>query len=74
LFFLGEHALDLPSLPNGKREASGLWGSSGKDARILETFRRLLSRMTAKDRQGLLAAARKMASKRKKLKQRLGGR
>jgi transcriptional regulator with XRE-family HTH domain len=65
LFFFGEHAPDLSSETSRKTEPKGLWGYSGKDAGILKTFQLLLSRMSDKDRQMLLGAARKMASKTK---------
>ena len=37
------------------------WGSSGKEARILKKYRRLLARMKESDRQLLLHMAQKMA-------------
>jgi transcriptional regulator with XRE-family HTH domain len=60
LFYEGEEPpkpLDLP-----KRKAdSKLFGASGKDARILEKFRRLLGRTDAKDQGILMHMAQKMA-------------
>ena len=53
-----------PALPNIlKRKSAGeiAWGSSGKDARMLERFRQLLSRTKEADRKLLLFMAQKMA-------------
>jgi len=53
-----------PALPNIlKRKSAGeiAWGSSGKDARMLERFRQLLSRTKEGDRKLLLFMAQKMA-------------
>jgi len=61
LFYDGEAP---PSLPNiVKRRSAGdlAWGSSGKEARLLEKFRQLLSRTTESDRKLLFFMAQKMA-------------
>jgi transcriptional regulator with XRE-family HTH domain len=61
LFYDGE---EPPAMPRSykRRGASELaWGSSGKEARLLEKFRKLLSHTTANDRKLLLSMARKMA-------------
>ena len=53
-----------PALPNIlKRKSAGeiAWGSTGKDARMLERFRQLLSRTKEGDRKLLLFMAQKMA-------------
>jgi hypothetical protein len=47
---------------NGADKAE--WGSSGKDARMLHKFRRLLGKTKDGDKQILLSIARKMARKR----------
>src|ERR1700691_1844352 len=39
LFYDGEEPPKLPNLPNRKTEADLLWGSSGKEARLLTIFR-----------------------------------
>jgi transcriptional regulator with XRE-family HTH domain len=55
-----------PQLPNElKKRASGeqVWGSSGKDARMLSKFRRLLSKTKEEDMQLLLSVAQAMAKK-----------
>jgi transcriptional regulator with XRE-family HTH domain len=59
LFYEGEEPPRLMKLPKGKGRPS--WGSSGKDARMLHRFRRLLSRADESDRQLLLHMAQKMA-------------
>jgi transcriptional regulator with XRE-family HTH domain len=61
LFYDGEQPPKLPNLPKRKTEADLLWGSSGKDARLLTTFRLFLSRMRESNRQLLLFMAQKMA-------------
>jgi hypothetical protein len=62
LFYDGEKPPKLPNLPKRKTEADLLWGSSGKDARLLTIFRRFLSRMEESNRSLLLFMAQKMAS------------
>jgi transcriptional regulator with XRE-family HTH domain len=56
-----------PQLPEKLKRNSGdkpEWGSSGKDARMLHKFRRLLGKTKDGDKQILLSIARKMARKR----------
>ena len=60
LFYEGEEPPKPPSLPTRKAD-SKLFGTSGKDARVLEKFRRLLSQTDAKDQGILLHMAKKMA-------------
>jgi transcriptional regulator with XRE-family HTH domain len=50
-----------PALPKYKRAKSPSWGSSGKGARLMAKFHRLLSRTGEDDRKLLLHMARKMA-------------
>jgi transcriptional regulator with XRE-family HTH domain len=64
LFYGGEEAPKLLNLPNRKTEADPLWGSSGKEARLLTKLRRLLGRMAEPNRQLLVHIAQKMASAR----------
>jgi transcriptional regulator with XRE-family HTH domain len=45
LFYEGEKPPKLPSLPKRKSADEVAWGSSGKEARLLVKFRRLLSGM-----------------------------
>jgi transcriptional regulator with XRE-family HTH domain len=61
LFYDGEEPPKLPNLPNRKTEAGLLWGSSGKDARLLTIFSILLSRMKESNRRLLLHMAQNMA-------------
>jgi transcriptional regulator with XRE-family HTH domain len=61
LFYDGEVPPKLPNLPDRKTEADLLWGSSGKDARLLTIFRGLFSRMKENNRRLLLHMAQKMA-------------
>jgi hypothetical protein len=62
LFYFEKHEPDRSSATS-RKVAKALWGSSGKDARVLNQFRRLLSLMTEDDRQTLLGTARRMARK-----------
>src|SRR5271170_6419828 len=50
LFYVGEEPPVLPNLLHHKTEADLLWGSSGKEARLLTIFRLLLSRMEESNR------------------------
>ena|SRR5712691_1829653 len=61
LFLDVEGAPKLPHLPKRKTANSKLWGSSGKEARLLATFCRLFNRMQDSDRGLLLFMAQKMA-------------
>jgi len=62
LFYDGEEPPELPNLPKRKAAGGIAWGSSGKDARFLVKFRRLLSRVEEGDRKLLLYMAQKMAN------------
>jgi transcriptional regulator with XRE-family HTH domain len=61
LFYDGEEPPELPNLPKRKSADDIAWGSSGKDARMLGRFRRLLSRIDEGDRRLLMYMAQKMA-------------
>ena len=61
LFYVGEEAPKLPHLPKRKTAKEIVWGSSGKEARFLEQFRRLLAHMNESKRRLLLYLAQKMA-------------
>ena len=61
LFYDGEAPPSLPNIIKRKTAGDLVWGSSGKDARLLEKFRRLLSRTDEDDRKLLLFMAQKMA-------------
>jgi transcriptional regulator with XRE-family HTH domain len=63
LLYDGEEPPKLPSLPKHKTPGDIAWGNSGRDARVLEKFRRLLSRTKESDLKLLLFMAQKMAGK-----------
>ncbi len=63
LFYDGEEPPELPNLPKRKTADEIAWGSSGKDARFLAKFRRLLGRVDEGDRKLLLYMAQKMANR-----------
>ena len=63
LFYDGEAAPPLLNLPKRKTAEEIAWGSSGKEARFLAMFRRLLGRIEEDDRRLLLYMAQKMASR-----------
>src|SRR5580765_8528899 len=54
LFYDGEEPPKLPNLPKRKSSDDIAWGSSGKDARWLAMFRRLLARTEESDRKLLM--------------------
>jgi transcriptional regulator with XRE-family HTH domain len=58
LFYEGDNP---PALPKYKSVKTPSWGTSGKEARLMATFHRLLSRTDESDRRLLLHMARKMA-------------
>jgi len=66
LFYDGEEPPKLPNFPKRKNGDDVSWGSSGKDARILTNFRRLLKRTSESDRKLLLLMAQKMAVRTKR--------
>jgi transcriptional regulator with XRE-family HTH domain len=61
LFYDGEEPPELPNLPKRKSADDIAWGSSGKDARTLGRFRRLLGRIDEPNRRLLMYMAQKMA-------------
>jgi transcriptional regulator with XRE-family HTH domain len=61
LFYDGEEPPKLPSLPKSKAGSDMSWGSSGKDAKMLDQFRRVLGRTGRRDLKILLFMAQKMA-------------
>jgi len=62
LFYDGEEPPELPNLPKRKNADDIVWGSSGKEARLLNKFRRLMGRIEEGDRRLLLYMAQKMAT------------
>jgi transcriptional regulator with XRE-family HTH domain len=63
LFYDGEEPPELPNLPKRKSADDIVWGSSGKEARLLSKFRRLMGRIEEPDRRLLLYMAQKMANR-----------
>ena len=63
LFYDGNKPPELPNLPKRRTADDIVWGSTGKDARHLAKFRRLLGRTTERDRNLLLSIAQKIAVK-----------
>jgi transcriptional regulator with XRE-family HTH domain len=60
LFYEGEEPPKLPNLLKRKSADDILWGSSGEDARLLDQFCRLFSRMEESNRKLVLFTAKKM--------------
>lgn len=63
LFHEGRRPSKLTHLRGRKTAEEIAWGSSGRDARILAKFRRLLARIKEPDRRLLLHMAQKMANR-----------
>jgi transcriptional regulator with XRE-family HTH domain len=63
LFYDGEEPPVLPNLPKRKSADDIVWGSTGKEARLLNKFRRLMGRIEEPDRRLLLYMAQKMANR-----------
>jgi transcriptional regulator with XRE-family HTH domain len=63
LFYDGEEPPELPNLPKRKSSDDIAWGSTGKEARFLGRFRRLLGRIEEPDRRLLLYMAQKLATR-----------
>jgi transcriptional regulator with XRE-family HTH domain len=61
LFYDGEEPPKVPSLLTRGKSSSTEWGSSGKNARVLAKFCRLLGRANESDRRLLFFMAQKMA-------------
>jgi transcriptional regulator with XRE-family HTH domain len=62
LFYDGEEPPKPHTLPKRQDEDDTLWGSSGKDARMLNQFRRHMKQADESDRRLLLFMAQKMAA------------
>ena len=65
LFYDGEQPPKSLALPKHAARDDTAWGSSGKDQRMLDQFRRLLSRTDEKGQKLLLFVAQKMARSRR---------
>jgi transcriptional regulator with XRE-family HTH domain len=64
LFYDGEGPPQTSILPRLESGRSDMWGTSGKDGKMLNRFRKVLSRLDAKDLELLLSMAQKMAQRR----------
>jgi transcriptional regulator with XRE-family HTH domain len=62
LFYNGNRPPQLPTLLKGKTVDEVVWGSSGKDARMLSDLRRHLGRLDEGDRRILMSLAKKMST------------
>ena len=60
LFYDGEEPPSMAPLPRRRPGSPAVWGDSGKEARTLNKFRKLLSRTNEEDRRLLLFMAKKM--------------
>jgi len=78
LFYDGERPPTISKLTIRKTEDGIEWGTSGKDAKMLDQFRRALGRTDAKNLKPLVVMAQKMAGQRsiqsKSASRKLGGR
>jgi transcriptional regulator with XRE-family HTH domain len=63
LFYEGEEPPKLPNILKRKSSDEIVWGSTGKEARYLTKFRRLLGKTEESDRKLLLYMAQKMANR-----------
>lgn len=63
LFYEGDGQPELPAPVRANVQTEVIWGSTGKDARTLTKFRRLLSRTKEADRKLLLFMAQKMVKR-----------
>jgi transcriptional regulator with XRE-family HTH domain len=61
LFYEGEEPPKMPNLPKRRTADDIAWGNSGKDAKMLGQFRRLLGKTSEKNLRILLFMAQKMA-------------
>jgi transcriptional regulator with XRE-family HTH domain len=61
LFYDGEEPPRVPNLPKRRTADDIAWGNSGKDAKVLGQFRRLLGKTSEKNQRILLFMAQKMA-------------
>jgi transcriptional regulator with XRE-family HTH domain len=61
MFYDGEQPPVLPKLPRRRSADDIVWGSAGKEARMLTRFRRLLGKIDDHDRKLLFFMAQKLA-------------
>ena len=65
MFYDGEEPPVLPKLPRRRSSDDIVWGSAGKEARMLTRFRRLLGKIDDHDRKLLFFMAQKLARARR---------
>ena len=63
LFYDGDEPPRLPNLPKRKSPNDTVWGSKGKDARMLDKFCRLFSKMEEDELRMVVFIAQKMAGR-----------
>src|SRR4051794_21038649 len=63
LFYDGNEPPELPNLPKRRTADDIAWGSTGKEARFLNIFRKALKEIDEGDRRLLLYMAQKMANR-----------
>jgi transcriptional regulator with XRE-family HTH domain len=63
LFYDGEKPPELLNLPKRRSSDEIVWGTKGKEARLLTRFRRLLGKIDEQDRRLLLYMAQKLATR-----------
>ena len=63
LFYEGAEPPELPHIPKRKSAEDIAWGSAGKEARLLNQFRKLMGHIDEPDRRLLLYMAQKMANR-----------
>jgi transcriptional regulator with XRE-family HTH domain len=66
LFYDGQEQPQSPNATKGKTAEQGLWGSSGRDARLLSKLQQLLGRISENDRKLLMLLAQKLAGPNKR--------
>jgi len=62
LFLDGDNPPKPPNFLKHTKKNDGMWGTSGKDAKMVDMFRRLLSRTSEQDLKILLFTAQRMAN------------
>jgi transcriptional regulator with XRE-family HTH domain len=61
LFYDGDKPARMPNLPKRTADDDAAWGNSGRDRRMLDKFRKVLSRANDEDLNLLLFMAQRMA-------------
>jgi transcriptional regulator with XRE-family HTH domain len=66
IFYDGQEPPKISDLAKRRTKQDTAWGHSGRDGRLLDRFRKLLSRTSDRDRKLLLFTAQRIASKSKR--------